>query len=84
MINMHTLLMRTRVALVSLAMFLSACVGSDNATLITGSTVVPAESSNASWVTVWSWAPMGLVTANFLNTRSNHQAKPARASLWAC
>lgn len=65
---MRTPLVLARVALISMALFLSACVGSDNATLLAGSTVAPTESSNSPWVTVWSWAPMGLVTANFLNT----------------
>lgn len=51
-----------------IALGLSGCGGSDNSPQLLRQVVLPAEAANSLWITVWSWAPMGLTPANFLNT----------------
>lgn len=51
-----------------IALGLSGCGDSENSPQSSRQVVLPTEAANSSWVTVWSWAPMGLTPANFLNT----------------
>lgn len=57
-----------RLLFISFVLLLSGCGGSDTSQQSFGQGIAPSEAANSSWVTVWSWAPMGLIPANFLNT----------------